>query len=283
MNQAPGQWSKLSQKDFARLSHFIQTHCGIKMPPSKHTMLQSRLSKRLRILGMRDFAQYCDYVLSPEGLEKELVHMVDVVTTNKTEFFREKATLDRFVGQALPGLHHLLKASGSRLRLWSAGCSTGEEVYSLAICLAETAWLRQEGGFSILGTDISTRVLEAARLAIYDEEAAKSVPAALRQKYFMRSRDLEQRLVRVVPELRARASFQRLNLMERISFAQPMHVIFCRNVLIYFDRPTQEDMLKRFCQVLVPGGYLFIGHSETLQGMTLPLKQLAPLMYQRLS
>ncbi len=284
MNQALDQGSRLSFKDFERLSRFIHTNFGIKLPRSKHTMLQSRLSKRLRVLGMHDFSQYCDYVLCPEGMEAELVHMVDVVTTNKTEFFRERASLDRFVGLALPNLLREGKVGGTnRLRVWSAGCSTGEEAYSLAICLAESPLGRVERGYTILGTDISSRVLETARLAIYDQEATRPIPPDLRRKYLMRGKDSEQGLVRVAPELRAMVTFQRLNLMEPFKFPQPMHVIFCRNVLIYFDRPTQEDMLKRFCQVIRPGGFLFIGHSETIQGMELPLKQIAPLMFQRVA
>lgn len=284
MSQALGPGARLSFKDFERLSRFIQTHCGIKLPRTKHTMLQSRLAKRVRALGMSDFSEYCDYVLCPEGMEAELAHMLDVVTTNKTEFFREKSTLDRFVNLALPNLSREGKFGGAnRLRVWSAGCSTGEEPYSLAICLAESPLGKLPRGYSILATDISTRVLEAARLGVYQQEAIKPIPPELRRRYLMRGKDSEQGLVRVVPELRAMVTFQRLNLMEPLSFAQPMHVIFCRNVLIYFDRPTQEGMLKRFCEVIRSGGYLFIGHSETLQGMDLPLKQVAPLMYQKVA
>jgi chemotaxis protein methyltransferase CheR len=210
--------------------------------------------------------------------------MVDAVTTNKTEFFREKASLDRFVGLALPSLLREEKIGGSyRLRVWSAGCSTGEEAYSLAICLAESALGRVRRGYSILGTDISTRVLETARLAVYDQEATRPIPQELRRKYLMRSKNPDEELVRIVPELRANVSFQRLNLMEPAGFAQPMHVIFCRNVLIYFDRATQENILYGLCQMLRPGGFLFIGHSETLQAMRLPIKQIAPLMYQRVA
>jgi chemotaxis protein methyltransferase CheR len=245
-------------------------------------MLQSRISKRLRALGMGDFSQYCDYVLGPEGLEAELLNMVDAVTTNKTEFFREKASFDRLVSLALPNLLRDGKINGvHRLKVWSAGCSTGEEAYSLAICLAESPLGRIPRGFSILATDISTRVLDTARLAIYPEEAVRPIPPDLKHKYLMRGKNAERGLVRVVPELRANVAFQRLNLMEPFTFAQPMHLVFCRNVLIYFDRPTQEGLLKRICEVIRPKGFLVIGHSETLQGMELPLRQIAPLMYQK--
>jgi chemotaxis protein methyltransferase CheR len=284
MNPVLGPGVKLSFKDFTRLSQFIHHNFGIKLPASKHTMLQSRLAKRLRALGMRDYSQYCDYVLCPEGMEEELVHMVDVVTTNKTEFFREKNTFDRFKNLALPSLLQDSKLGASNpLRVWSAGCSTGEEVYTLAICLAESSLGRVPHSYSILGSDISSQVLATARMAMYKNEAVRPIPQELRRKYLMRGKDSAQGLVRVVPELRARVRFQRLNLMEPFSFTRPKHVVFCRNVLIYFDHPTQENLLRRFCQVIRPGGFLILGHSETLQGMQLPLKQIAPLMYEKVT
>lgn len=284
MSPVLGPGAKLSLKDFRRLSQFIHANYGIKLPESKHTMLQSRLAKRLRVLGMSDFSRYCDYVLCPEGMKEELVHMVDVVTTNKTEFFRERATFDRFVGLALPSLLKDGDLGGpNRVRVWSAGCSTGEEAYSLAICLAESPLGRGPGGYSVLATDVSSQVLSKARLGVYDEDAVNPIAPELRRKYLMRGKQSARGLVRIVPELRARVSFQRLNLMEPLNFAQPMHVVFCRNVLIYFDHSTQAGLLARFCQVIRPGGFLFLGHSETLQGMNLPLKQIAPLMYQKVA
>lgn len=273
----------LSEKDFRRLSEFIYTECGIKMPPSKKTMLEARLQKRLRFLGLRCFGSYCDYVFSPEGLEREMIHMIDLVTTNKTDFFREPAHFDYLTRTALPQLLRTEGAGlGKKLMVWSAGCSTGEEPYTLAVVLSEFAEQHRGFGFSILATDISTRVLEKARRGIYEQDRIGPVPPALLHKYFLRSKDRSRGLVRVIPELRETVRFQRLNFMdEDFGFREQLDIIFCRNVIIYFDRPTQERLLNRFCRHLAPDGYLFMGHSETLNGLEVPLVSVAPTVYRR--
>jgi chemotaxis protein methyltransferase CheR len=267
----------MSQKAFVRLSKFIESHCGIKMPPAKKTMLEGRLRKRLRSLEIHSFDAYCEYLFEHQGSEEEYVHMIDVVTTNKTDFFREAGHFDYLAEKVLPELGR----SGGRLTVWSAGCSTGEEPYTLAMVLSE---FNQKHGcdFQILATDISTAVLEKARQAIYEHERVEPVPVYLRKKYLLRGKGEKKDLVRVKPELRARVEFRRVNLMEdRLAVPEDIAVIFCRNVMIYFDRVTQRDVVSKFCRHLVPGGYLFTGHSETLNGLDLPLASKAPTIHKR--
>lgn len=274
----------LTDRHFKHLSEFIHSICGIKLPASKKTMLEGRLRKRLRALGIRSFDEYCRYLQSSEGMTLECVHMVDVVTTNKTDFFREPAHFEYLVNTGLPELA-VSKGAGvrSRLRTWSAGCSTGEEPYTLAMVLSEFARTCPGFQFSILATDISTAVLQTARKAIYPHDRIDPVPMPLRKKYLLKSKDKARGLVRISPELRSRVTFQRINFMDsNFGIRQPMDIIFCRNVLIYFDRPTQEMVLRQFCHHLNPGGFLFTGHSETLQNMRLPVEQVSASVYKRL-
>lgn len=275
----------MSAKDFDRLSQFIHSECGIKMPSSKKTMLEARLQKRLRNLQMRSFTDYCNYLFSKEGIENELVRMIDLVTTNKTDFFREPAHYDFLVNKILP---ELIRTSGAgvskRLSLWSAGCSTGEEPYTLSMVLNEYASQCDGFQFNILATDISTRVLEKARMGIYEDDRIDPIPDALRRRYLLRSKDRSKGLVRIVPELRSRVAFRRLNFMEEdFGMREQFDIIFCRNVIIYFDRPTQEKLLNRFYRYLVPGGFVFMGHSETLNGLDVPLTMVYPTIYRKLS
>ncbi len=272
----------MSPQDFARLSEFIIAHCGIKMPPVKKIMLESRLQKRLRNLGMTNFREYCELVLdSPEG-EDELVHMIDAVTTNKTDFFREPGHFQFLADTVLP--EFMESGVRKKFTVWSAGCSSGEEPYTIAIVLSEFASRCPDFQFSILATDISTRVLEKARLGIYDQNLVAALPAVLKQKYFLRSKDEAKRLVRAAPQLRARVDFQRVNLMdEHLRVAAEADAIFCRNVIIYFERETQYRFLSRLCRCLRTGGYLFLGHSETVHGFDLPLVRIESTIYRKVT
>ena len=274
----------MSPKEFDRLSEFIVEHCGIKMPPAKKIMLESRLQKRLRSLGMVSFREYCEFLFkSPEG-NGEFVHMIDAVTTNKTDFFREPVHFQFLMETALPEFQ-AESAVGNRKKfiVWSAGCSSGEEPYTLAMVLNEYASQHPDFQHSILATDISTRVLEKARAGIYDQHLVEGVPYSLKQKYFLRSKDREKKLVRVVPELRSCVSFQRVNLMdEHLIIPEKADALFCRNVIIYFERATQCELLSRLCRCLKTGGYLFLGHSETVHGFDLPLVRIASTIYRKL-
>lgn len=271
----------MSEETFALFSEFIETEVGIKMPPVKKTMLQARLQKRLWKIGINSFDEYYQYVFSPEGREYELPNMIDVVTTNKTDFFREPKHFE-FLTQRV--LHDLLDREGSdrQFMLWCAGCSTGEEPYSLAMVLHDFAENVRKFDFLILGTDISNTVLEKARMGIYEQEMVEPVPLSLRKKYLLRSKDESKSLVRVVPEIRSLVKFRKLNLTRGdFGFRENMDITFCRNVIIYFNRSTQEQVISRICSYLNPGGYLFTGHSETLNGMKLPLKAVSHTVYQK--
>lgn len=266
----------LSGKDFSRLKEFIYAHCGINITDVKRTMLEARLQKRLKLLGMPSFSSYCDYLFSRDGLNNELTNMIDVVTTNKTDFFREPAHFQYLTEKALPDI--MLKCGNQKvISVWSAGCSSGEEPYTLAMVLKETGCR-----FIILATDISTRVLDKAKLAIYEEDKILPIPNDLKRKYLLKSKNPQKKLYRVVGDLREAIRFRRLNFMdEDFGFREKMDIIFCRNVIIYFDKSTQERLLNRFCNYLAPHGYIFMGHSETLFGMDVPLTQVAPTVYRR--
>ncbi len=277
-------YKPMDPREFDRLSEFISAHCGIKMPYEKKTLLESRLQKRLRTLEFESFSDYCDFLFKgPEGAA-EIMLMIDAVTTNKTDFFREPAHFPILTETVLPEfISDCGPVSGQRFTIWSAGCSSGEEPYTLAIVLSEFAAQYPGFQFSIMATDISTKVLDKARLGIYDEGQIAMIPLFLKQKYFMRSKDQEKGLVRIVPGLRSTIQFRRLNLMDEY-FAVPeasQDVIFCRNVMIYFERNTQYRLLGRFCRYLRTGGHLFLGHSETVHGLDLPLVRIASTIYRK--
>lgn len=273
----------MSDSDFALFSGLIQDLCAIRMPANKKTMLEARLRKRMRVLGIGSFRKYWDYIDSAQGRKEELVHMIDVVTTNKTDFFREPAHFEYLYNNVLPDFqkHRDLRRPPG-LRVWSAGCSTGKETYTLAMILTEYSRNVQEIDFSILGTDISTAALEKAARAIYSKEKAEPIPAQYKKKYLLKSKDKSKNLIRIAPEIRSRVSFGRLNFLdEDYGLNASFDVIFCRNVIIYFDRENQQRILGNVCRYLVDGGWLFTGHSETLHGMDLPVKPMAPSIYRK--
>jgi chemotaxis protein methyltransferase CheR len=273
----------MSEGTFSRLAAFIHRKLGIKMPDVKLTMLQGRLQKRLRQLGISSYDDYAAYLFSEEGLEAELPQLIDAVTTNKTEFFREPKHYDILLNEVLPemtGAHSW--GMKKRINVWSAACSTGEEPFTLAMVLSEYQMRRQGFRFTILATDISTRVLQKAAAAIYEAESVEPVPMEFRKKYLLRGKGEKSGLVRIAPELRSLVRFQRLNLMDAdYVLTEPMDIIFCRNVIIYFDRPTQEKVLGSLVRHLRPGGYLFTGHSETLNGLSLPVVPIALTVYRK--
>ena len=272
----------LTDKNFKKLGGFIQKEFGIKMPTVKKVMLQSRLQKRLRLLGYDSFDAYCDFVFSPSG-KAEIEQMVNAVSTNKTDFFREPAHFDYLVEHVLPGLRDPFSSSTTRmLNIWSAGCSTGEEPYTIAMVMMDYALQMGNFQFNILGTDISTRVLDHAKKAIYPEHVISPVPVSLRKKYIMRSKDRSKELIRIHPAIREKVTFQYMNFMdESFDLSNKFDIIFCRNVVIYFDRDTQARLFQKFARQLKPNGFLFIGHSETLNGLNLPFRVVFPTVYQK--
>ncbi|MGG7518267.1 CheR family methyltransferase [Allorhizobium undicola] len=270
---------RLSQRNFRRLAAFIFDYSGIKMPETKLTMLEGRLRRRLRATGFGSFDAYCDHVFDEGGLENELYHLVDAVTTNKTDFFREPNHFEILADHVLP---HLAASGQRQLRVWSSACSIGAEPYTLAMVLNDYMERTGAPDYRILATDLSCEVLEKAHRGIYPTEMLEPVPAPFFSRYVMVAKDRERGEVRISPRLRAKVGFARLNLMdETYSIGSLMHIIFCRNVLIYFDKATQTRVLARLCQCLEPGGFLFIGHSESITGMNLPLKTLANTVFQK--
>ncbi len=271
----------LSSRDLKRLCRLIYEQSGITLGAEKKIMLEGRLKRRITTLHLSSCTEYCDYLFEGNGHDvEEMVHLIDAVSTNKTDFFREKSHFDFLVARALPEL-----TAGDRnareVMIWSAGCSTGEEPYTLAIVLSEYRLSHPAFRFRILATDISTKVLHKAELGVFPAEVVRPVPANLQRKYFMRSRNRESNLLRVVPELREVIEFRRLNLMEEFGVSELADAIFCRNVIIYFDRPTQERLFHKFTRQLVEGGYMFVGHSESLHHMDVPLVPVAPALYRK--
>src|SRR5262245_17331372 len=271
----------LSPRDFQRLARFIHDYSGIKMPPNKKSMVEGRLRKRMRAVGAPSLASYCQYLFEQNGLEGESINLIDAVTTNKTDFFREPDHFRFLVDQAIP---EFASRRGERgpIKFWSAACSTGAEPYTLAMLLADVAAANTSFRASIFASDICTEVLETAILGIYPEAMIAPVPMDMRKRYLLRARAGARDRVRIVPQLRAAIHFCRINLMEAPYAADSdMHVIFLRNILIYFDRPTQHRVLTQLCNHLRPGGFLFLGHSETLAGHDLPLKPVATTVFRR--
>ncbi len=273
--------AELSTDDFNKLSSFIYNESGIKMPPIKRIMLQSRLQKRLKDLKMTSFKEYCSYIFSKEGLNNEIIHMLDVVSTNKTDFFREPVHFDFLTSHVLP---ELASASKHRnIKIWSAGCSSGEEPYTIAIVLYEFMEKNSNLEFSILGTDISTQILQKAIDAVYKDERVEGIPFDLKRKYFLKSKDRENPSVKMSAQLRGRVRFERLNFMDKsYSIQESFDIVFCRNVLIYFDRETQEKVINKICTKINTGGYFFLGHSESIMNMDLPLRQIKPTIFQKI-
>jgi chemotaxis protein methyltransferase CheR len=270
----------LDRDRFARFAGLITETLGIKMPAGKLTLLENRLRGRLRQLGMDSLDAYEQYLFHSPQATDELVHFCDVVTTNKTDFFREPQHFEYLRDTALPTLRS--DRSGSEARIWCAGCSSGQEAYTLAMVASEYGQTRPGFRFSILATDVSTRALAQARRAVYPEALVEPVPMELRKKYLMRSKDRRQGLIRMRPELRRAVSFERLNFMDQdYRRRQVFDAIFFRNVMIYFDRATQEAVVNRLVHSLVPGGYLFIGLSESLIGARVPMATVGPAILRK--
>ncbi len=269
--------AQLTQEEFDKLSRFIYKESGIKMPPVKKVMLQS-----LRELSLTNFKDYIDYVFSKEGLNNEIIHMLDVVSTNKTDFFREPIHFDYLSQTVLPEFVQQRNTSKS-IKVWSAGCSSGEEPYTIAIVLADFAEKNPGFDFSIIGTDISTQILQKAVDAVYKEDRVSIIPLETKKKYFLRSKDKTNPTVKVGPELRKKVRYGRLNFMDNYyDIPETFDIVFCRNVLIYFDRDTQEKVIQKLCEKLRPDGYFFLGHSESIMNMQVPLKQVKPTIFKRI-
>ena len=275
-----GNMMAISDAEFNALRTLIYNRFGINLTDQKKSLLVGRLQKLLRQQGFANFQNYYDFLVKEPG-EKGLSDLINLVSTNYTYFNREKDHFDYFLQTALPTVISSLKQQNRRdLRVWCAGCSTGEEAYTLLILMHECLgqeYSRWDAG--ILATDISQRVLETAATGVYPEDRIASLPEAWRRKYF---RKVSGNQWGVVDALKKEATFRRFNLMNtQFPFKKPFHIIFCRNVMIYFDQQTRDALVKRFHQSTEPGGYLFIGHSETLGRNQSLYRYLMPAAYQK--
>jgi len=269
---------KIGDKEFNKLSRFIEQEVGIKLPPVKRTLLESRLQKRLKTLQIPDFGQYCDLVFTTDEGALEIVEMIDAITTNKTDFMRESAHFEFMVHTALPEL----TKSRRELNLWSAACSSGQEPYNMAMFVEEFIEKAGMVNYNVAATDISKSSLEKARRAVYDMKDIDIVSNGFKKKYFLKSRDAKKTEVRIKADLRKKVYFRPINLMkDDYGLNKKFDIVFCRNVLIYFNKENQADVIRRIVSHMNSGGYLFLGHSESLAGMRKNLVSVGTSVYRK--
>lgn len=266
----------MRDSEFEFIRSLVYEHSRINLGPEKRELVASRLGKRLRATNVPSLGDYCQLLRDPDT--EELAHLIDAISTNHTFFFRERSHFDFLQKIAAPEMTAKLTV-GDTFRIWSAACSTGEEPYSIAMTLAGEA---QRCPWQITATDISHRVLKDARLGVYREETVRRLPTDIVRRFFQRGFGPQEGKFRIKAALRDRVSFHQLNLLDREPpLADLFHVIFCRNVMIYFDRTTQEELIARLVRRLVPGGYLCVGHAESLTVIKHSLQTRGPAIYQR--
>lgn len=272
---------EMSQSDYTNFSALIYKKAGINLHEGKKSLLKARLTKYLRKTRFRSPEEYYEYLVNQDTGE-EMVQLLDVISTNLTYFFREPKHYAFLENRALVQLIKILtNIEKQTIRVWSAGCSSGEEAYSLGIVLNE--FIRSHNGpaAQILATDISTRVLEKASEGIYEKEKLEKIPYDLRSRYFQKGINKRSGYFRVKPQLRKMITFRRLNLMEPFPPGKKYHIIFCRNVMIYFDKHTQEQIVQKFYGALEKGGFFFIGHSESLTNIKHAFQYIQPSVYRK--
>lgn len=269
----------ISNEEFQKISRLIYDQFGIRLTEAKRNLVSSRLQKVLQIHNCPTFKDYLDYLEASKNSDA-LSELINKISTNHTFFFREKAHFDFLANRVFPELER--KGKLQDLRVWCAGCSSGEEAYSLVIKMMEYWGDRYKAlNAGVLATDISEKVLEIAASGIYPEEKLKEIPMGMRYKYFRKKADGEWE---VAPHVKEEVTLRRFNLMnEHFPFKKPFHVIFCRNVMIYFDTEVRRALISRFCSSLENGGYLFIGHSETIGRDDSSLEYITPAVYKKRS
>ncbi len=263
----------MTDRDFELLRTLVSQHTGIQLSVDKRELVYSRLARRLRALGLQNFAEYC--ALLQQGDSHELEEFTNAVTTNLTSFFRENHHFEYLAKTVIPECRKQNRA----VRIWSAGCSSGEEPYSLAIVLAEAGLTPRQG--QIIAGDLDSQILGRAQQGVYRDEQVKGVSTERLKRFFLRGRGSQEGLVRVRPQLQQFITFVRLNLMENWQWDQPFEVIFCRNVVIYFGAEQRKKLVERFAQYHRDGGYLFIGHSESLFQVTDRYKLIGKTIYRK--
>ncbi len=257
---------EFSERDYLFISSLVAKHAGITLNTGKRELVYGRLAKRLRVLGIETFSEYCD-ILRDERSD-ELLHCVNAITTNVTAFFREDHHFQYLHNTLLPELTSKSGSAAKRsLRIWSAGCSTGQEPYSIAMSLCEYSAGLSDWDIRIMATDLDSKVLEQARSGVYRMDHLENVSPARKKRFFLRGKGRNEGFARIVPEVQQMVTFERLNLIEPWAFEQNFDMIFCRNVMIYFDNDTRKRLLMAFAASLVSGGHLFVGHSESLSGI----------------
>ena len=265
----------ITEEEFGQFSALVYRECGILLPATKKALLVTRLSKRLRELGVPSFQAYYNLIAGDPG-GSEFTRLLDLISTNKTDFFREPVHFEFLRTRILPELQQL-----KQVRIWSAACSSGEEPYSIAMSVADAVEYPPQWECRILASDLSTRVLSKAASGIYEADRVRDLPLDVLRRHFLKGRGEHAHLFKAKPHLTEMIVFRRINLIdERYPIKTPLDMIFCRNVMIYFDRPTQARLMAKFRRHLKPGGYLFIGHSESLQWVDHQFRYVAPTIYR---
>ena len=268
-----------SDKHFNYIRDLVAEHSGIVLSDAKQDMVYSRLVRRLRKTGINNFDDYC--LLLENQNHEEFTHFSNAITTNLTAFFRENHHFDILAETVLPELMQRNKAS-KKIRIWSAGCSTGMETYSIAMVLKEVLPDNQGWDVKILATDLDTNVLETAANGVYKQDSITGVSDARMSRWFMKGRAENAEKIKLSKELRSMISFRPLNLLRPFPFKGPFDIIFCRNVVIYFDKATQKVLFDKFANIHADDSYLFIGHSETLYNVTDRYKLIGNTVYKKI-
>ena len=268
-----------SSEHFDKIRNIVTAHSGIVLTDAKQDMVYSRLIRRLRKTGLATFDEYCQLLEDPK--HSEFTHFINAITTNLTSFFRENHHFEILANQVLPEIIEK-KSDSKRLRIWSAGCSTGMESYSIAMVVKELMENRADWDIKILATDLDTSVIETASQGIYDSDKITGISEQRFNKWFRQGSGEFTGKVKISKELKSLISFKPLNLLETFPFSGPMDIIFCRNVVIYFDKDTQRLLFNKFANIHDNKGYLFIGHSETLYNVTNRYKLLKSTVYQKI-
>ena len=271
---------EFTETDFLKISRLVYDHSGISLSDSKKELVKARLGKRLRKGKFQSFGEYYSHVINDHSGE-EIILLLDSISTNFTHFFRENQHFDYLQNQFLPQIKGRTDRNQKKIRIWSAGCSSGEEPYSIVITLLESLAPLSDWDLKVLATDISTKVLTEAQSGIYLKEKVQALLPALTKKYFLRGENQWEHYVKIKSFVKSVVKFQRLNLIDPFSFTEPFNCIFCRNVMIYFDKKTRENLVNRLYDHLEKEGVLFIGHSESLTGIEHPFQYVKPAVYKK--
>ncbi len=273
-------WIHITDDEFKRLRELVYRNIGINLTEEKRNLLMGRLQKILRTRGYNNFSSYYDFVINDKSGEA-LSELANSISTNHTFFYREKDHFEFFLNKALPEIDARLKASNNNdIRIWSAGCSSGEEPYNLVMLMMEYFGMNyKKWDAGVLATDISDKALTFARKAVYNDDRVRYLPPDYKKKYFKK---IDKDQWEVIDAIKKEVIFRKFNLMNEVfPFKKQFHTIFCRNVMIYFDEPTRITLVNKFYNLLLPGGFLFIGHSETLKREVHNFKFIMPALYQK--